>query len=72
MVAAALIFFSYGFGSIRTLGWGGWPLALLLCVLAAAAWQVAITFARPTGTIRTHTTSSEDASDEGSSKRDTP
>jgi hypothetical protein len=52
--AAGLICFRYGFAIIRTAGWAAWPLALLLCVLAAAAWQLALGFARPSRTIRTH------------------
>lgn len=58
---AGLVFFRYGFVTIRVLGWSGWPLALLLCVLAAAAWQVALMFSRPSGTVVTHTSSTENA-----------
>jgi fatty acid desaturase len=65
-VALALIFFRYAFATMRTVGWGGWPLALLLCVLTAAACQLAVMFARPSRTTRTHTTSDEDASDHAS------
>jgi hypothetical protein len=70
---AGLVFYRYGFATIRTLGWTGWPLALLLCVLAAAAWQLALSFIRPSRTVRTHASSSdEETGHETSSTHDTP
>jgi hypothetical protein len=70
--AAGLVFFGYGFATLRTIGWRAWPLTLLLCVLVATSWQVALMFARPSRTIRTHTTAGEnELSDEASSNPDT-
>jgi hypothetical protein len=74
---AGLVFYRYAFATIRTVGWRGWPLALLLCVLAAAAWQLVLSFSRPSRTVRTHTSSGEEEtaherSHEPSSTHDTP
>jgi len=70
---AGVVFFRYAFLAIRTVGWAAWPLALLLCVLVGAAWQVALAFLRPSSVSRTHTESSEMVTTETtSSTSDTP
>ena len=56
---AGVVFFRYAFLAMKTLGWTAWPLALLLCVLAVAAWQAGLAFLRPTRATMTHTKSSE-------------
>ncbi len=64
IVVAALagaFFYRDAFATIRSLGWGAWPLSLLLCVLAAAAWQGAMLLARPSRALRTHTEEKSDA-----------
>ena len=56
--AAAIVgavFFRNAVETIHSLGWGAWPLSLLLCVLAAATWQLAIMLVRPSQTVSTHT-----------------
>ena len=58
-VLAGVIFFGYAFLAMKTVGWAAWPLALLLCVLAGAAWQAGLAFLRPSRASRTHTESSE-------------
>ena len=73
MAIIGLLFIRYGFATFQTLGWSGWPLALMLCVLAAGAWQIAIAVARPSHSVRTHTAgSAEDGSEEQPPKPDAP
>jgi ABC-type uncharacterized transport system permease subunit len=56
---AGVVFFRYAFLALKTVGLAAWPLALLLCVLAGAAWQAGLAFLRPSRASRTHTESSE-------------
>ena len=73
MAIVGLVFIGYGFAAFQALGWAGWPLALLLCVLAAAAWQIAIAVARPSRSVRTHTSERGDQDSQGhAAKSDTP
>jgi hypothetical protein len=51
---AGAVCFRNAFATIRAMGWAAWPLALLLCVLAAAAWQMALMLVRGSRTVRTH------------------
>jgi hypothetical protein len=72
IVCAALagaFFYRNAFATIRSLGWGAWPLALLLCVLAAAAWHGALLLARPSRAIRTHADEKAEMTAKASSAR---